>query len=229
MIGILAGMGPKSTGPFVDKVVEQCQMIYGATYDMDFPHMMVYSCPTPFYFDRPVCHEEMEQAIIAGAQKLESTGAAFIAMPCNTAHLYFANVQHSLSIPLLNMVAETLKEIPAHAKKVALLATNATVEAGIYQDALAKQAIEPVHHAAWQDTVNQLITAIKLGQIDDAVKLWSSLSLELADSVDAAIIACTDLNVVLDKAAHPVHLVDSSACLARATVNRYLSLATKND
>jgi len=30
MIGILAGMGPKSTGPFVDKVVEQCQKIYGA-------------------------------------------------------------------------------------------------------------------------------------------------------------------------------------------------------
>lgn len=25
MIGILAGMGPKSTGPFVDKVVDECQ------------------------------------------------------------------------------------------------------------------------------------------------------------------------------------------------------------
>lgn len=49
MIGILAGMGPKSTGPFVDTVVAQCQTIYGAKHDMDFPHMMIYSCPTPFY------------------------------------------------------------------------------------------------------------------------------------------------------------------------------------
>ena len=53
MIGILAGMGPKSTGPFVDKVVDECQKIYGAIHDMDFPHMMIYSCPTPFYIKWP--------------------------------------------------------------------------------------------------------------------------------------------------------------------------------
>jgi len=56
MIGILAGMGPKSTGPFVDTVVTGCQTIYGAKHDMDFPHMMIYSCPTPFYMDRPIDH-----------------------------------------------------------------------------------------------------------------------------------------------------------------------------
>lgn len=54
MIGILAGMGPKSTGPFVDKVVDECQKIYGAIHDMDFPHMMIYSCPTPFYMNKPL-------------------------------------------------------------------------------------------------------------------------------------------------------------------------------
>ena len=54
MIGILAGMGPKSTGPFVDTVVAKCQTIYGAKHDIDFPHMMIYSCPTPFYMDHPI-------------------------------------------------------------------------------------------------------------------------------------------------------------------------------
>ena len=68
MIGILAGMGPKSTGPFVDTVVAECQTIYGAKHDMDFPHMMIYSCPTPFYMDRPIDHEAMKKAIIEGAQ-----------------------------------------------------------------------------------------------------------------------------------------------------------------
>lgn len=38
MIGVFAGMGPKSTGPFVDKVVDQCQKIFGAINDIDFPH-----------------------------------------------------------------------------------------------------------------------------------------------------------------------------------------------
>lgn len=66
MIGILAGMGPKSTGPFVDTVVARCQTIYGAKHDMDFPHMMIYSCPTPFYMDCPIDHEAMKKRLLKG-------------------------------------------------------------------------------------------------------------------------------------------------------------------
>ncbi|MGF2622843.1 aspartate/glutamate racemase family protein [Bacillus cereus] len=218
MIGILAGMGPKSTGPFVDTVVAECQTIYGAKHDMDFPHMMIYSCPTPFYMDRPIDHEAMKKAIIEGAQKLESTGASFIAMPCNTAHLYFDELQQSLSIPILNIVDETLKAIPETAKRVALLATEATVQAGIYQDGIAKRNIEYTHYEQWQESINQIITYIKSGEVEEARELWSALVLQLKDEVDNAIIACTDLNVVASE-----DFVDSAQCLAKAVVRMYLS------
>ena len=218
MIGILAGMGPKSTGPFVDTVVAGCQTIYGAKHDMDFPHMMIYSCPTPFYMDRPIDHEAMKKAIIEGAQKLESTGASFIAMPCNTAHLYFEELQRSLSIPILNIVDETLQAIPETAKRVALLATEATVQAGIYQDGIAKRNIEYIHYEKWQTMINQIIMYIKSGEVEEARKLWSALVVQLKDEVDTAIIACTDLNVVASE-----DFVDSSQCLAKAVVRTYLS------
>ncbi|AAU15770.1 amino acid racemase [Bacillus cereus] len=217
MIGILAGMGPKSTGPFVDTVVAECQTIYGAKHDMDFPHMMIYSCPTPFYMDRPIDHEAMKKAIIEGAQKLESTGASFIAMPCNTAHLYFEELQRSLSIPILNIVDETLKAIPETAKKVALLATEATVQSGIYQDGIAKRNIEYIHYEQWQESINQIITYIKSGEVEEARELWSALVLQLKDEVDTVIIACTDLNVVANE-----DFVDSSQCLAKAVVRMYV-------
>ncbi|MEB9681905.1 amino-acid racemase [Bacillus thuringiensis serovar pingluonsis] len=218
MIGILAGMGPKSTGPFVDTVVAECQTIYGAKHDMDFPHMMIYSCPTPFYMDRPIDHEAMKKAIIEGAQKLESTGASFIAMPCNTAHLYFEELQQSLSIPILNIVDETLKAIPETAKRVALLATEATVQSGIYQDGIVKRNIEYIHYEQWQESINQIISYIKGGEIEKAHELWNTLVLQLRDEVDTAIIACTDLNVVASE-----DFVDSSQCLAKAVVRMYLS------
>ena len=217
MIGILAGMGPKSTGPFVDTVVAGCQTIYGAKHDMDFPHMMIYSCPTPFYMDRPIDHEAMKKAIIEGAQKLESTGASFIAMPCNMAHLYFEELQQSLSIPILNIVDETLQVIPETAKRVALLATEATVQSGIYQDGIAKRNIEYIHHETWQEMINQIITCIKSGEIEKAHELWNTLVLQLRDEVDTAIIACTDLNVVASE-----DFVDSSQCLAKAVVKMYV-------
>ncbi|PFE57768.1 amino-acid racemase [Bacillus cereus] len=218
MIGILAGMGPKSTGPFVDTVVAGCQTIYGAKHDMDFPHMMIYSCPTPFYMDRSIDHAAMKKAIIEGAQKLESTGVDFIAMPCNTAHLYFEELQRSITIPILNIVDETSQAIPETAKRVALLATEATVQAGIYQDEIIKRNIEYIHNEQWQEMINQIITCIKGGEIEEARKLWSVLVLQLKDEVDTAIIACTDLNVVVSE-----DFVDSSQCLAKAVVRMYVS------
>ncbi|MCP9224349.1 amino acid racemase [Bacillus mycoides] len=223
MIGILAGMGPKSTGPFVDTVVAECQTIYGAKHDMDFPHMMIYSCPTPFYMDRPIDHAAMKKAIIEGAQKLESTGVDFIAMPCNTAHLYFEELQRSITIPILNIVDETLKAIPENTKRVALLATEATVQASIYQDGITKRDIEYIHNEQWQEMINQIITCIKGGEIAEARKLWSLLVLQLKDEVDTAIIACTDLNVVVSE-----DFVDSAQCLAKAVVRIYASNIKKS-
>ncbi|HFK1682397.1 aspartate/glutamate racemase family protein [Bacillus sp. SRB1LM] len=217
MIGILAGMGPKSTGPFVDTVVAECQTIYGAKHDIDFPHMMIYSCPTPFYIDRPIDHEAMKKAIIDGAQKLESTGVEFLAIPCNTAHLYFEELQRSLSVPILNIVDETLQAIPENTKRVALLATEATVQAGIYQDGIIKRNIEYIHHKKWQESINQIISCIKGGKIEKAHELWNALVLQLRDEVDTAIIACTDLNVVASE-----DFVDSSQCLAKAVVRMYV-------
>lgn len=224
MIGILAGMGPKSTGPFVDKTVDQCQKIYGAVNDIDFPHMMIYSCPTPFYIDKPLNHKDMEIAIINGAKRLEKTGVDFIAIPCNTAHVYFDQVKNSLSVPLLNMVEETIKRVPEHSKKVALLATIPTVQSGIFQEALTKEGYEFLHQDDWQTCINQIIEKIKQGQISEALELWDELYLQLADTIDTAIIACTDLNVVTDKSSGDISLVDSSTCLAEAIVHKYLSL-----
>ena len=138
-------------------------------------------------------------------------------MPCNTAHLYFEELQQSLSIPILNIVDETLKAIPETAKRVALLATEATVRAEIYQDGIAKRNIEYIHHETWQEMINQIITCIKSGEIEKAHKLWNTLVLQLRDEVDTAIIACTDLNVVASE-----DFVDSAQCLAKAVVKMYV-------
>lgn len=81
----------------------------------------------PFYMDKPLNHADMEMAIIEGVRKLEKTGVDFIAIPYNTAHIYFNQLKKLVSVPLLNMVDETIKKIPNNSKKVALLATSPTV------------------------------------------------------------------------------------------------------
>ncbi|WP_206529450.1 aspartate/glutamate racemase family protein [Brevibacillus sp. SYP-B805] len=92
-----------------------------------------------------------------------------------------------------------------------------------------KCGLDYVHKESWQTAVNQMIANIKTGQINKAIPLWEKLRSDLAETADAVIIACTDLNVVTDKKREHLCIVDSSACLARAVVNMYLSLSDKKE
>lgn len=215
-IGILAGMGPKSTAPFIEKVVDQCQLQYGAKNDIDFPPMMIYSLPTPFYLDRPIDEKEMKKIVMEGLQKLESTGVSFIAMPCNTAHAYHNFFQTSLSVPLLNIVEETVRSI--HSKsRVTLLATSTTMNCNVYQRGIAKAGSTFIFKEEWQERVNELIKDVKEGK--SALRNWKALLLEFKkEKIQTVIIACTDLSV-LPKSGFL--FIDSSEELAKAVVERY--------
>jgi aspartate racemase len=222
MIGILAGMGPKSTAPFLDKVVQLCQEMYAAKHDMDFPPMMIYSCPTPFYLDRPLDHQALESSIINGAQKLAATGVDFLVMPCNTAHRYFDNILKSVDIPVLNIVDESIKSLPAGKNRVTLLATTATFEAGIYQNRLPCLGCDFIWKNSWQLLINQIILSVKEnGELEQASALWQRLLYEIGEQVDSILLACTDLNIVANH--HPSNhsIIDTGHCLARAAVERY--------
>ncbi|WP_242874768.1 MULTISPECIES: aspartate/glutamate racemase family protein [Clostridium] len=223
-IGILAGMGPRSTAPFIDLVVDECQKQYGAKNDNDFPKMMIYSLPTPFYVDRPINHKAMKETIIEGLQKLEKAGVDFIAMPCNFAHIYFEELQKSINIPLLNIVEETVKKLPKSSRKITLFATNSTYEFGIYQNGIKKYGHEFAFKNKWQVTLNNLIKNIKINKDDEKnVETLKALINEVKEEdIENIIIGCTDINPVLKKLSPEINIIDSSKCLAEAVIKKYL-------
>jgi aspartate racemase len=218
VIGILAGMGPRSTAPFVDMLIDACQQQYGARYDIDFPPMLIYALPTPFYIDQPIDHARMEATIVAGLRKLEDAGVAFVAMPCNSAHIYFESLADSMRVPLLNMIEVTLGALPADAKTIALLATRPTVEARSYQAALERAGKRLISGDDWQARVDALILAIKSSADRTlARELWRNLIIDL----HTLLLACTDLNAVCDTLDAPVALIDATRCLAAATIKAW--------
>jgi aspartate racemase len=222
-IGILAGMGPRSTAPFVDLVVTQCQIQYGAKLDEEFPHMMIYSLPTPFYIDRPIDHEKMRSVVKTGLARLESTGVSFIAIPCNTVHSYFDELKSSIKVKLLNIIEESMKELRA-GKRIALIATRPTVESRAYQQYIERSGAEVIHSRSIQDRVNTLIADIKAGKAAEHLSSdWLTLINQVSDAgADSAIIACTDLSGFA-KVKSDISITDSSLALARAVVSEYLT------
>lgn len=222
VIGILAGMGPRSTAPFVDAVVTECQAQYGAKLDDDFPEMMILSLPTPFRVDTPIDHHQMKEIISKGLRKLEATGVAFIVMPCNSAHIYFEDLKAAISVPLLNIIEETLTQMPPGGCAT-LFATKATFDACIYQDGIREAGCEFKFDPEWQPIINQIITSIKDGDLATANSNWKSLVAKVhGQGVTTIISACTDLNVVAHLHESPMRFVDSGKALAKAVVREYL-------
>ena len=225
-IGILAGMGPRSTGSFVDKVVAACQRQYGAKHDIDFPPMMIYSLPTPFYPDREPDHELMQATIIEGLHHLAKSGVAFIAMPCNTAHLYYEELAEACPVPLLNMLAGAKDALPEKADEVAVFGTRPTIEAGFYQTTLARRGKGWVVRPDWQERIDKVLMMQKEGKDPEKVRLrWRALMDEAKEAgADTAIMACTDLNTIPLKSDPPLYMFDATRVLAKNTVLRWLQI-----
>ena len=221
-IGILAGMGARSTAPFVDMVVTECQRQYGARYDEEFAPMMIYSLPIPFRADGPL-DPALAGIICAGLRRLAATGVAFVAMPCNTAHIFYDDLAKCVGVPLLNMIDETLRAVPASSKRVALLATRMTAGAGLYQRGVERAGLGLVSREGWQTRVDTLITTIKSSpDLAAAQGMWDGLVSDAADAgADTVLLGCTDLNAVNARVPDGVTLLDATACLARAAVRRY--------
>lgn len=223
-IGILAGMGPRSTGPFLDLVITACQEMYGARHDVDFPKMLICSQPAPFYEDRPIDHAALEAATLDGLKSLEAAGVDFLAIACNTVHIYYARLAAAVSVPLLNIVDLAVRAVPASSRSVALIAARPTVEAGIFQKAL-RAAGHQVVDLEWQGSVDAMLSAVRETTDPEVFRrLWASL-LEKARGagVDTALVACLDLSGVVRFAEGPPEIVDAADCLARAVVEEWLA------
>lgn len=222
-IGILAGMGPRSTAPFIDLVVSECQRQYGARDDVDFPRMMICSQPAPFYEDRPIDHAALEEATRDGLLRLQDTGAAFLAMACNTAHIYYSRLAAAVKVPLLDMVELAVAALPASARRVALVAARPTFESGIYQSRLRARGLE-VAAIDWQPDVDGLLVATRRTREPVLfTTLWTGLVDQARESgADTLLVACLDLTAILGHAVTTLRVVDAAQALAEEIVRQWL-------
>lgn len=216
----------RATAPFLDLVITECQAQYGARDDVDFPKILILSQPAPFYEDRPTDHTALSAAIVEGLEHLERAGADFLAIACNTAHIYFPDLARSVGVPLLDMVALAVAEVPASTERLALIAARPTVEAGIYQQVLAGRELA-VLESTCQPEVDHLLGALRTTP-DPLIlgRLWESLLARVeASRADAVLLACLDLSgIAAGQEAPRLPIVDSSRCLAREIVRFWLQL-----
>jgi aspartate racemase len=225
-IGILGGMGPDATVYLYDRILKSTT----AHKDQDHITTIIYSHPgTP---DRTAAILENGPsplpALIHSAKILEQSGADFILMPCVTAHYYYDKIIGHISIPfihLLETAVHYIKAHPAKLKKIGLIATDGTIETGLFQDLLEKNGLETVTPGEeGQRLFNEAVygeKSVKAGFIEEPKHLLIKLAgLLKQKGAEAVIAGCTEIPVALNQADLDIHYINPLQIMAEEAVSR---------
>ena len=146
-----------------------------------------------------------------------------LAIPCNTSHYFADRLQGELKIPIIHMIRETVAAIAAQGRQtVGILATDGTVQTGIYQKELTAAGLTPV---TLPPPLQQMVMSI----IYDEIKKGETGSREKFGEVDAylrqvgcdcAILGCTELSVYRVLHSLPSFYIDAMEILAEQAILR---------
>ena len=159
--------------------------------------------------------------LIKSARKLESCGADFIIMPCNTAHYFVEEIQKAVSIPLVSMIEATAEHIEKLGlKRVGLLATTGTIVTGIYQKALGRRGIKTIVPS--EEDQEKVMKGIYEGVKAGSLELGRGLLLEVVEKLEreseGIIAGCTEVSVALKQENLSVPLIDPMDVIAEKAV-----------
>ena len=219
-IGIIGGMGPLATADLFRKIVTMTD----AKCDQEHPRVLIDSNTN--IPDRTAAiltgGENPLPQLATSARTLERAGADVLMMPCNTAHYFYDGVCAATKLPVLHMLRLTAEEIDRRKiKTVGLLATDGTIQTGIYERLFGEHGVAVVKpDAAGQKQIMALIyDGVKAGNAAfDTTPVRAVLDAMLALGVEAFVLGCTELPIAFADYALPYPVVDPTAVLARAAI-----------
>lgn len=224
ILGVLGGMGPQATNTFYQRIIDRTQ----AETDQEHLRVLIWSDAkipdrTAGILGTPDQAEAVYAALLAGAKLLEGAGCTVLAIPCNTSHYFADRLQAQLCIPIIHMIRETVAAIQAMGKKtVGILATDGTVQTGIYQKELTAAGLTPVTlPERLQKTVMSIIyDEIKKGETGSREKFGEVDAWLRQAGCDCAILGCTELSVYRALHSLPPYYMDAMEVLAEQAILR---------
>lgn len=220
MLGIIGGMGPAATDLLYRRIIDRTD----AECDQEHLDMIILnhaSMPDRTAAIRSGKTERVLELLQKDARFLEKAGAAAIAIPCNTSHYFYDDLQKSVSIPIINMVRETARYVKALGrKKVCVLATDGTIMSGIYEKEITAEGIE---YVAPDEKTQKLVMKIIYEQVkkgfpgneEDFREIHHFIK---SSGCDGAILACTELSVFREEAGLTDYYTDALEVLCECSI-----------
>ncbi len=197
-LGIIGGLGPLPTA-----FLSQMLTLYSDVFK-DQEHINILSHSYPSTPDRTAyilgeSEESPLPKILSTGRELCKLGVDLIAIPCVTSHYFYSEISSGLTVPVVNMVEETVKEAQRRKiTKIGIMATSGTVRTGLFQTAFSQQDIETIlpEPDLQRDVMYLIYDCVKAGKPID-MSCFRRVSSSLYErGAQAIVLGCTELSVV---------------------------------
>lgn len=222
ILGIIGGMGPLATADLFYKII----LLTKASSDSEHIHILINNNPKIPDRTEAVINGSYEplEFMIESAQKLEQMGADILLMPCNTSHAFYKSLNESVHIPIINMIDEVAKQLSTtNLRTVGLLATDGSLYARLYENALNTYNIETIHPSAngQKELMKMIYNGVKAGAKQyDTSSIKDELRRMRDNGAETFILGCTELPVAFQKYEITFPSVDPTVILAKAAIKK---------
>lgn len=220
-LGVIGGLGPAATAYFYELVSNMTD----AYLDQEHIDINIISKPsipdrTDFILGRS-SNSPLPYLIEAG-NTLVGLGSDCIAIPCITAHYFHKELSQKIAAPIIHIINETVKYLKDHnVMSAGIMATEGTIESGLFQDELLRNNIKPIILSAkGQEIVTSLIYKnIKAG-LPANMQQFNDAKNELKDKgADTIILGCTELSTIKRDESIGSGFIDALEVLAMCSIN----------
>lgn len=221
VLGVLGGLGPMATVYFFNMVVS----LTDAETDQDHLDLIINNRATTYDRTEYILGKSKNNPLdmmISDSKSLESFGAECLAIPCNTAHYFYDEIQANVNIPVLNIVEETVSYIKNNDyTKAGILATSGTIASETYQHMCAKYNLDyDTPNEYYQKELMDIIyNDIKSGRPANMERFQGIVNSMKEKSCDCLILGCTELSILKnDNSLDSKFYIDSLELLARKAI-----------
>ncbi len=195
-LGIIGGMGPEASNELYRRIIRNTP----ASSDREHINTVILSHAT--LPDRTRCilenrGKDFIQAIKSDFDILNMLQVEKIAIPCNTSHHFYDEFTKMTSIPVINMVEESVKEAKAKGyHKAYIFCTKGTYQSKIYEKYAEKHELEVLYITEEdKDFIMNLIYDIKKRGSYKSLAFENIINKYLQDDI-IGILACTELSLI---------------------------------
>lgn len=219
-MGVIGGLGPLATAYYLELMVRMTD----AARDQEHPEIIIMNIPSIPDRTAYILGRSQEDPLPPMAQlgrQLKQMGASVLATPCITAHYFHEQLQEGTGLPLIHGIRCTAQTLfDAGIRKVGLMATDGTVQSGIFQQQVEQMGMELIlpGEEGQKGVMTLIYDQVKAGVAPD-MALFASIRDELrGKGAQAVVLGCTELSLLKKEQDLGCGILDALEVLAKESV-----------